>query len=188
MSSFNPSKNLTYQFPMPSGEPLHTPKTFDEVPPVVAVFFRHYMGVGDTWFERVSGSKCSPIYLFGHGCSRGGSEPYQKNWLNLVRAPVLGYDESPQDLSGATPYDVRDFRPILFNSSRFPQDLKDALVLVAKKDLEVLKKWKEELLETNHSENTMLCLMDRIERIERNSDIKPYLQSKEPKKSIRLKP
>lgn len=185
---FDSSKDINSQLPMPSGEGSSSPKTFDEVPAVVALFFRKHMGVGDTWFERVTSSSDSPVFLFGQGCSSGGSKPYQERWLDLIDAPILGYDEFEEDLSKVVPRNAIDFQSISFHSSRFPKDLRDALVLVAKKDLEVLKQWKEELLETNHSLNTFLSVSNKIEAIEKNSDLKSYLQPETPKKVIKMKP
>lgn len=180
---FDSSKSINSQLPMPSGELSSEPKTFDEVPPVVVSFFRKYMRVGDKWYKPVNDNDSfSALFLLG----RSENNPPLKNRINLIEVPTLGWDESIKHLNKVKSYRECGYSSISFNSYKFSKNLRSALILVAKKDLEILKIWKKGVSQASDSENTLLLLKNRIERIEKNSDLKPYLQPEAPKKTIKM--
>lgn len=184
--SFDPSQKINDQLPWPNGESQSSPKNFNEVAPVVVEFFRRYVGVGCSWFMRNSSSLNHSIYLNGSGCSGGGSKPYQERWIDLVAAPVIGYDHDKEDVSEIKSCQLSDFSLVQFSSVRFPKDLKDALILVAQKDLEVMKKWQHDLTQMSHSSGVAATLHNKIEYLEKLSDFRSFLNPEHPRKGPKL--
>ncbi len=145
MQSTSPSRPANYGhfgLPLPQGQASNSPRTFDEVAPVVAAFVRDYMsGPHAEWYRR---PESLDFVLAGSHGSAGGT-PYNQGWIDLVSAPVLLIDEEVEHLSQPAPRNAADFIPMNRCPSDFPADLLQSLRLVIDHDRQVLAQRCEEI-------------------------------------------